>query len=138
MHRSRLTYSLLIAFVIITGLASRSGWFADHIHEFIVSYSGDTLWALMVFLVVGFIFPRLRISSVAVAAIAISYTVEVSQFYQAGWINEIRATRLGALALGHQFIWSDLLCYTLGILIGAAGETLYHKRDTSCCKKRSR
>lgn len=87
-------------------------------------YAGDTLWALMVFLVVGLGFPRLRTSIVAAVAIAVAFTVETSQLYQSDWINQIRATRPGALLLGVGFLWSDFVCYTVGILIGYTGESL--------------
>ena len=34
--------------------------------------------------------------------------VEESQLYHASWIDSIRGTTLGALVLGHGFLWSDL------------------------------
>ena len=51
----------------------------------------------------------------ALAALLFSYCIEISQLYQAGWINAIRGTTLGALVLGHGFLWSDMVCYTVGV-----------------------
>ena len=45
--------------------------------------------------------------------------IEISQLYHAPWIDSIRATTLGGLILGFGFLWSDLICYTVGIVIGA-------------------
>ncbi|MDO4536447.1 MAG: DUF2809 domain-containing protein, partial [Clostridium perfringens] len=43
-----------------------------------------------------------------------------SQIYHAPWIDSIRNTTLGGLVLGFGFLWSDILCYTIGIAIGVA------------------
>jgi hypothetical protein len=75
----------------------------------------------MVFLVLAFVFPKAKPGRIAVAALALSYAVEVSQLYQAGWINAVRDTRVGSLVLGHGFLWSDLLCYTAGVGAGWVG-----------------
>ncbi|MFT6864976.1 MAG: hypothetical protein ACJAVK_003548 [Akkermansiaceae bacterium] len=113
----------MIILVIAAGLASRSR-FSVHLSNFIVEYGGDTLWALMVFLLVGVCFPALPTSIVAMAALGFSCTIEVSQLYQGEWLSEIRRTRPGALVLGAGFVWSDFLCYTTGVIIGVAGEFL--------------
>jgi len=123
MQRNRLKYAAAIAVVIVAGLASRSG-LAEHLPAFVATYAGDALWALTVFLTIGFILPGLSISAAAIAAFVISFGVEISQLYQANWINQIRATWPGALLLGAGFKWSDLVCYTTGIMMGIAGESL--------------
>jgi hypothetical protein len=66
----------------------------------------------------------MRLAVVAPLTIAISFSVEFSQLYQAEWINTIRSTRIGALFLGVGFKWSDLPCYTVGCLMGVTGEIL--------------
>ncbi|WP_347030238.1 DUF2809 domain-containing protein, partial [Bacteroides intestinalis] len=49
-----------------------------------------------------------------------SYCIEISQLYQADWANIVRSTTLGALIFGHGFLWSDMICYTVGGLLSAA------------------
>lgn len=44
--------------------------------------------------------------------------LEVSQLYHASWIDTLRVTSCGGAVLGHQFSVSDLVCYTLGSLVG--------------------
>lgn len=108
-----LTAALLLA-TIALGLASRR--YATALPSFIAAYAGDALWAAMAFWIAALLFPRARTQTLASAALSISYAVELSQLYHAPWINKLRATRLGALALGHGFLWSDLLCYAAGVL----------------------
>lgn len=122
-QRKRLVYALLIAAVIPAGLASRSS-LAIHLPSFLATYAGDTLWSLTLFLSICFLFPGIRSVVAALLTVVISFSVEISQLYQADWINSIRGTRIGALFLGVGFKWSDLLCYTVGALMGLAGDLL--------------
>jgi hypothetical protein len=48
--------------------------------------------------------------------------VEISQLYHAPWIDSIRQTALGGLVLGFGFLWTDLVCYSVGIFIGSFTE----------------
>lgn len=125
MKRKRVMYLVLTITIVILGICSRK--YGEYLPEVIEKYSGDMLWALMVYLGVGFLFSRSSIKCVAVISLIFSFTIEVSQLYQAEWINIIRDTTLGALILGHGFLFSDLVCYTTGILIGVAFEYLYFK-----------
>lgn len=120
-RRSRPLYALLILTTIVAGLASRSS-LAGHLPIFVATYAGDTLWALTLFLVLGFAFPKAWPGTIALTTLALSFVVEFSQLYQGGWINALRDTRIGALVLGHGFLWSDLLCYTAGCAVGWMSE----------------
>lgn len=92
--------------------------------EFFARYAGDVCWAWFAFLFVGLFFPGWSTRRVALIAYLISLAVELSQLYHAPWIDSVRGYRVGALLLGHGFLWSDLACYAVGILIGAAIEVL--------------
>ena len=111
--KRRLCYLILWIFMVALGLGSRS--FGSHLPTFVAEYAGDTLWAAMVYFGIGFLFPSVRLLRKALAALLFSYCIEISQLYQAGWINAIRGTTLGALVLGHGFLWSDMVCYTVGV-----------------------
>lgn len=119
--RHRATRAIAIAVVIATGLLSRSS-LATRLPGFVETYAGDTLWALALFLGLGLLLPRTHTVTVAILALAIAFGIELSQFYQAPWINRLRGTHLGALILGFGFLWTDLVCYACGIALGAAGE----------------
>ena len=56
--------------------------------------------------------------------LTICFAIEISQFYQADWINSIRAYRQGGLILGFGFLWSDIVSYTLGGMLGLVLEKL--------------
>jgi len=62
---------------------------------------------------------------IAISALAFSIAIELSQLYHAPWIDSIRHTTLGALILGFGFVWSDLICYAVGVLLGVEIETLW-------------
>lgn len=120
--RNRLFYVFVILSVIGLGLGSRA---SPHLlPDFIATYAGDTLWALMAFLMIGFIFPSASTIRVAIIALLFSLFIEVTQLYHAPWIDEIRHHRLAALILGQGFLWSDLVCYTVGVAIGATVELI--------------
>lgn len=121
-RRNRLCYILALGVTIAVGLFSRSSA-ADHLPGLVRTYAGDTLWALAVFLALGLVLPKAGTMRLAICAATISYGVELSQLYRAPWIDAIRRTIPGALLLGFGFQWSDLICYSVGILLGAAAES---------------
>ncbi|MBX9137212.1 MULTISPECIES: DUF2809 domain-containing protein [unclassified Clostridium] len=116
MRRNRFLYLILIIITIILGLLSRKVSGLPHV---ISTYSGDVLWAMMIFFIIAFIFNKKSTIFIISWAIIFSYSIEISQLYHAPWIDSIRNTTLGALVLGFGFLWSDLFCYTVGIIIGA-------------------
>jgi hypothetical protein len=127
MNRNRYIYSLLLIATIAVGLASRH--FSGILPHWVQLYLGDTLWALMVFLLFGFVFSKKRTLWVAVAALTFSYGIEISQLYHASWIDALRAYPLGGLILGFGFLWSDLVCYTLGVGGGYVLEKVLFKQQ---------
>ena len=110
---------------MILGLLSRK---ISGLPKIIELYSGDILWALMVFLIIAFIFNKKPTIFTISWAIIFSYSIEISQLYHAPWIDAIRNTTLGGLILGFGFLWSDLICYTIGIIIGIIIEKLLNKK----------
>lgn len=127
MRRKRISYLGLIIIVMMLGLLSR--YYGQYLPKVVSKYAGDILWALMVYLGFGFLLCKKSIKSVALISLIFSFFIEITQLYQGKWINIIRETTLGALILGHGFLFSDLLCYTIGILMGVALEYLYLKKN---------
>lgn len=83
-------------------------------------YPGDALWTLMMFFGWAFLMPNASSFRLAAFALAISWAVELSQLYQAPWINSVRATTAGHLVLGTSFSQIDLFAYAVGALLGLA------------------
>ncbi len=119
-QRNRIIYGSTIILTIILGLLIRKN--GTYFPSFIATYAPDTLWAMMVFWIMGFLFPNKKTLTTNLYALLFSYGIEISQLYQAEWINSIRHTTLGGLILGFGFLWSDIVAYTIGILIGTGIE----------------
>ncbi len=113
---TRWVYATACAGVIALGLASRR--FAVQWGQWVGAYAGDVLWATMLVLALAWMLPRLRPRQLGLLALALSFAVEFSQLVQLPWLNAIRHTTLGALVLGRGFLWSDLVCYTVGVGLG--------------------
>ena len=121
--RNRLNYSLLIAIVIIAGCASRSP-LSESWPVFITKYAGDTLWSLMIFLGIGIVFPTVKTSIIAFVVLTFAFGIEFLQLYNGEFINSLRQTFFGMVVLGSGFLWSDFICYTVGVLIAVIGEKI--------------
>ena len=100
MKNKRWIYLAIISAIIVLGLASRKH--GDILPEFIAEYSGDTLWAAMVYCGIRFLFPSLSILKTIVISLLFSYCIEISQLYQADWANTVR-----------------MICYTVGVSLSA-------------------
>jgi hypothetical protein len=111
----------LLAMTIVLGLGSRR--FGSALPGFLASYAGDTLWALALFWFLGLILPRWTTGRLSALALILSLLVEVSQLYHAPWIDSVRHTVVGGLILGFGFLWSDLVCYAVGVGLGVALES---------------
>jgi len=127
MNRNRFLYFVLIVITVLVGLASRHINFKPD--SWLKLYLGDALWALLVFLLIGFTFTRKSSMWIAIVALVFSFCIEISQLYHALWIDYIRNTSLGGLILGFGFLWSDLLCYSAGIGFGYVIERKFLKQQ---------
>jgi len=81
------------------------------------TFFGDTLYAVMVYFGMRLLFINYNFLKTILLAIAFCFGIEFLQLYRAEWILTIRRTQLGHYALGQGFLWSDLVYYTLGIII---------------------
>jgi hypothetical protein len=131
MLKARLIYLSLIIITVIAGLLSRE------LSAYIPFFIGDILWGLAVFLLARFLFITKSLKfAVIVSSIYVTLT-ELTQLYQAPWIDKIRPTFLGRVLLGETFLLSDILCYFIGIGIGILVElslrtlirTMYPEQD---------
>lgn len=125
--RNRVLQAFYIIIVITLGLASRS--YGDMLPAWLETYSGDVLWGLMVYFIVGFLRPKQEIRYTALTAFVFSALIEISQLYHAPWIDAIRSNRLGGLLLGYGFLWSDIVCYAFGITFGVVIELIFYRKS---------
>lgn len=107
---NRLSYSILIIFVIMMGIMSRK-------ITGIPLFFGDVLYAVMVYFGMRLLFINNSFRKSIVFSLAFCFSIELLQLYRAEWILAIRRTTLGHYVLGEGFLWSDLVCYLAGIII---------------------
>jgi hypothetical protein len=120
MGKQRIIYLLLAPVVIYLAFFTRSS--RPWIPGFIAEYGGDTLWAAMVFMVLRIVFVKWEPWRAAALTLAISYLCELSQLYQAEWINQLRSNFWIHVLIGGTFVWSDIGCYSTGVLLALLGE----------------
>lgn len=114
-RRSVALYAILLCGTILLGLATRA--LPTAFPELVAAYGGDVLWAAMVVWILALLRPAAAPRTLGLLALIVATSIEVSQLYQTSWINAVRATRLGALTLGQGFLWSDVVCYALGVTL---------------------
>lgn len=95
---------------------------------FLKKYGGDSLWALMVFLGIGWIFRDWSTRQTAMAALLVSLTVEFSKLCHPAWLDAFRRTRAGALTIGSVYNWPHIPAYIVGIALGIGIEWLVRRR----------
>jgi hypothetical protein len=107
---NRISYFILVVITIILGILSRK-------IGVIPTFFGDTLYAVMIYFGMCFIFVNRKKKIVILLALIFCYCIEFQQIYRADWIVQIRRTSIGHYILGQGFLWSDLGCYTIGVFV---------------------
>jgi hypothetical protein len=118
--RSRWRSAAAVAATIGAGLASRAA--APVLPWWLAKNAGDALYATMVLFGVGLLAPRIRARTAVAIALAFSVAIECSQLYHAPRLDALRHTVPGHLVLGQGFHAFDLVCYAIGVAVGAALE----------------
>ena len=126
--RSRAVHALLLFLTISVGLASRK--FSVHLPPLLAKNTGDVLYAVMMFWLVGFLFPRLSMFGAALAAGLFCFGVEFLKFANMPWLVAARHSTAGALVFGRGFHVSNLVCYALGVAAAALLETALRRRGS--------
>ncbi len=123
--RRRLPFLIALALLCAAGLLVRRQNAVSP--NFFTAYFPDAAWTMAVYCGFGLLFckdARLHFP----LALGVSFLVELSQLWRPPFLEALRATTLGGLVLGYGFLWSDLVCYTVGALLCAAAETILRKK----------
>jgi hypothetical protein len=89
----------------------------------------------MIYFGFRFLFITQPVKISVILSLIFCYAIEFSQLYKAPWINNLRHALFGRLVLGEGFLWSDLLCYTVGIAIGVLLENHLLQKEHSGISK---
>jgi hypothetical protein len=127
--RSRWWYAAAVAATIAAGLGSRA--IASALPWWLAKNAGDALYATMVFFGIGFVAPRIRTSTAAAIALVFCAAIECSQAYHTPWLDAVRDTLPGHLVLGQGFHAFDLVCYAIGVALGATLELGVARRSSA-------
>ncbi|MFS0556055.1 DUF2809 domain-containing protein [Brevibacillus sp. 179-C9.3 HS] len=130
--RVRVAYIVAIFATMALGLGSRV--FADVLPVFVAEHFGDALWACMIYFGFRSCFAHKKISFSLWCSLAFCFAIEGSQLYQAGWINSLRETTLGALVLGKGFLAADFVRYTAGLAVSSLLDLACSLRSQHGCR----
>ena len=114
-----------LAYAAALPLLMAAGLFVRKMHgmapDFFNTYFPDAAWTMTVYCGVGFLFARGEKLNFP-AALLFSYLIEISQLFSPAFLVAARSTRIGGLIFGYGFLWSDILCYTVGAALCFATE----------------
>jgi hypothetical protein len=95
-----------------------------YVHDSIVRpFGGDFLIVILLYCLVKSFF-NLPVLLTAGWILVFAYAVEVSQYFHFVHLLGLQDSKLARLLLGTSFSFTDLLCYTLGILLVIIAENL--------------
>lgn len=123
-RRNRWLLAVYVVLVIAAGLISRSALSLPHVFN---EYGGDTLWSMMMYGIFALLFPDAKLKTLLVGTLLFSYLIECSQLLDVDWLNALRATPFRYL-LGQGFVWSDLVCYSVGCVLACTLDAVTLKR----------
>jgi len=113
--RERSAFAVLALSTICIGLVVHR--FATALPPTMRDVTGDALWAMMIFWLIGALVPEKPIVVRGALALGICWVVEFSQLYHAQPLDDFRATAIGHLVLGSDFGLRDLAAYALGVFV---------------------
>ncbi|MBS1521543.1 MAG: DUF2809 domain-containing protein [Bacteroidetes bacterium] len=110
--KSNLSYFLLFVLLLIVELL-----IGIYLHDaFIRPYGGDFLVVILLYCFIK-CFTNTSVMKTAIGVLIFAYAVEISQHFHLVKLLGLQHSHLALLILGNSFSFSDLLCYTLGILL---------------------
>ncbi len=118
LRNNRLYYFILTIITILLGIISRK-------IDGIPTYFGDVLYAIMIYFGMRMFDLGSSNKNAAILALVFCFCIEFQQLYKAEWILAIRNTTFGHYVLGQGFLCSDLICYTVGVMIAFLFDTIY-------------
>ena len=118
-YKRRLWFAGALVLLCLCGLAVRR-WNGVS-PNFFNTYFPDTAWTMAVYCGFGLLLDRGARCNLP-ASLIVSYLIEISQRFTSPLLLSLRSTTLGGLLLGYGFLWSDLVCYTVGAFLCAGIE----------------
>ncbi|CAN5705514.1 DUF2809 domain-containing protein [soil metagenome] len=103
-------------FIATLSLLSIEILIALYVHDQIIRpYIGDFLVVILIYCFIKS-FTDLSVLSSAIITLVFSYLVETLQYFKIVEILGLQHYKLAKVIIGTSFAWTDILCYSLGIL----------------------
>jgi len=117
--RFHLKYFILTILLLITEVV-----IARYFHDnFIRPLGGDFLVVILIYCFVRSFFEA-HIIAAAIGVLLFAYAVEITQYYHLINLLGLEHSTVARLILGTSFSWTDMLMYTLGMILVIVVEVL--------------
>ena len=125
-----------VYFIIASILFGSEIIIAIFFHDgFIRAYFGDFLVVIFLYCLLRS-FVNISFWIAATSVLLFSYIIEISQYYHLIYKLRLENSILAKLILGTSFEWTDLLVYTLGILLVILAEIFFNRNQhNTICNK---
>ena len=119
---SRTSYLTVAMTTILLGLCSR-------VFSVVPLFVGDLLYAVLIYFIFRFFFTTQTAIAIAVMSLFFCFVIESLQLVRWNWLLQIRATAIGRLILGQDFLLADLIAYTFGVIVAVVVERAVFNRS---------
>jgi len=96
-------------------------------HNFVRPYFGDFLVVVLVYCFVKSFFD-IPIKALALAVLLFAYIIEALQYFKFIKFIGLQKSKIAILILGSSFAWTDMIAYTLGIIVTYGIEKMVAER----------
>lgn len=104
---------------------------ALYVHDAIIRpYIGDVLVVILIYCFVKS-FVNTPIVPTAIAVLLFSYLIETLQYFQYVKLLGLQDSHLANVVMGNYFAWTDMLAYTIGIVVVLIAERYSNKEKTT-------
>lgn len=127
-QETRLFAALVIVTVIPLGLIARSfrsGASSETFGGFVATYLGDTLWPVMFYFLARFVFPKASRVVLLGFVLLVTLTLEFGQLWKPRLLQWMRKQPVIGFILGNQFIWSDVVCCSVGAIVAVVVDLVF-------------
>ena len=119
-------YFLLALLLFLTEV-----FIAVYLHDAVIRpYGGDFLVVILIYCFVKS-FLNTPVKATALAVLLFSYIIETLQYFHIVNILGLEKSKIACIIIGTSFAWTDLLAYTLGILLVLGIESTVKRTATT-------
>ncbi len=116
MHKTLFQFHRKYFFLTILLFATEV-FIAVYLHDAVIRpYGGDFLVVILIYCFVKS-FLNTPVMATALAVLLFSYSIETLQYFHLVDMLGLEKSKIARIVIGTSFAWTDLLAYTLGILL---------------------